>query len=70
MLINRRAKLLKELNRIILQNIENEELIINSWFSEGIPDEATNEDYRFITESKEDFDKIVNLFASLIKEDF
>lgn len=70
MYMYRRARLLKELNTIILQNVENEETIINTWFSLGIPDEATNNDYEFIAESDESFNEIVDLFASIIKEDF
>lgn len=57
-----RVKLLKEMNDYII-NVIGDEDVYDYWFSVGIPDEATEEDYEFIAENDGEWLDTVKVFA-------
>lgn len=65
-MVNDRIKLLKEMNQYIL-NLGDED-IFDIWFSVGIPDEATEEDYRVIAEDTKEWVYICKMFGKLIAQ--
>lgn len=60
-----RIELLKGMNQYII-DLGDEE-VYETWFSLGVPDEATDDDYEFIAEDIEEWVYICQLFGRLIK---
>jgi len=48
-----RMNILGGMNAYILDNVDDEEIIIEDWFAEGVPDQATEDDLRTIAEDEE-----------------
>lgn len=61
-----RIKLLKEMNQYII-DLGDEE-VYDTWFSLGVPDEPTEDDYECIAEDVEQWAYICHLFGQLIKD--
>ncbi len=47
----------------------NDEELIDSWLTYGVPDEASEEDYRFIAEDDEAYKECVEIFKRTVKDD-
>ena len=62
--IERRIKALKMMNTA-MEQIDDEELYYDGWLAYGIPDGATEDDYRCIAENDDDFYEILDLFIKL-----
>lgn len=61
-----RIELLKGMNQYII-DLGDEELYAE-WFSLGVPDEATEDDYEFIANEIEEWVYICQLFGRLIRD--
>ena len=61
-----RIELLKGMNQYIIDMGDEE--IYETWFSLGVPDEATNDDYESIAEDLEQWVFICNIFGAIIKK--
>ena len=61
-----RIQLLKGMNQYII-NLGDEE-VYDPWFSCGVPDEATDDDYEFIADNIEEWVYVCQLFGRLIGE--
>ena len=61
-----RIELLKGMNQYII-DLGDEE-VYNEWFSCGVPDEATDDDYEFIADDIEEWVFVCQLFGRLIGE--
>ena len=66
-LIQDRIKLLKEMDSYICNTIGDED-IWETWIAVGVPDGATEEDYRFMAEDEEIWRETCALFGRLIAE--
>ena len=70
--INSRIAVLKAMDNAI-RNMNDEE-VFDLWLSEGVPDEASEEDYESIAEVHSDYIYVVNIFRACArdyaKEDF
>ena len=62
-MITLRMNILGGMNAYILDNIDDEEIVINDWFSLGVPDEATEDDLRTIAEDNQLWFDAVQCFA-------
>ena len=51
-----------------MHSVNNEELI-DEWLTYGVPDEASEEDYRFIAEDDEAYRECVEIFKRTVKDD-
>lgn len=60
-----RIELLKGMNQYII-DLGDEE-VYETWFSLGVPDEPTEDDYEFIVENKGCWREICELFGNLIR---
>ena len=60
-----RIQLLKQMNQYIIDL--GDEVVYDGWFSLGVPDEPTEEDYEFIAEDTEHWAFVCNIFGQLIK---
>ncbi len=60
-----RIELLKGMNQYII-DLGDEE-VYEVWFSLGIPDEPTEDDYKFIADNIEEWVRTCQLFGQLIK---
>lgn len=45
----------------------NDEELIDSWLTYGVPDEASEEDYRFIAEDEEAYEGCVRIFKRTVQ---
>lgn len=61
-----RIELLKGMNKYII-DLGDEEAY-ETWFSLGVPDEPTEDDYEFIAEEREIWVYVCKLFGQLIKD--
>ena len=61
-----RVKVLKLLNDLIM-DIGDED-VFDDWFAYGIPDGATEEDYKEIAEDTEEFKRIVKVFSKIYED--
>lgn len=61
-----RIELLKGMNQYIIDL--GDELAYDAWFSMGVPDEATEEDYEFIASNIEHWVFVCNIFGAIIKK--
>ena len=61
-----RIELLKGMNQYII-DLGDEE-VYETWFSVGVPDEATDDDYEFIAENLEEWVSICKLFGAIVNE--
>lgn len=61
-----RIELLKGMNQYIIDMGDEE--IYETWFSLGVPDEATDDDYEFIANDIEEWVYVCQLFGRLIRE--
>ena len=61
-----RIELLKGMHQYIIDFGDEE--MYETWFSLGIPDEPTDDDYEFITDNIGEWVSICQLFGRLIKE--
>lgn len=61
-----KVQVLKAMNQRILDL--GDEDILDIWFSNGVPDEPTEEDYRFIAEDAEEWVCVCKLFKELIEQ--
>lgn len=66
-LIQERIKLLKGMDSYICNEIGDED-IWETWIAVGVPDCATEEDYRFMAEDEETWCETCALFGRLITE--
>ena len=62
--IERRIKALKMMNTA-MEQIDDEVLYYDGWLAYGVPDGATEDDYRYIAENDDDFYEIFDLFIKL-----
>lgn len=62
--VEKRIKALKMMNSA-MEQIDNEELYYDGWLAYGVPDGATEDDYRFIAENEDDFYEMLELFIKL-----
>ena len=51
-----------------MHSVNNEELI-DEWLTYGVPDEASEDDYRFIAEDDEAYRECVGIFKRTVKDD-
>ena len=58
-----RKKLLKKMDGYLRMNIEDEDIFIGLWLSEGVPDEACDFDYEYIAGDEEAFNECLELFV-------
>ena len=65
-LINARVSLLKDLNRQILET--GEEDIFEYWFSFGVPDEASQEDYEELAQDIKTVHFIIKTFETVMNK--
>ena len=61
-----RIQLLKQMNQYIIDL--GDEVVYDGWFSLGVPDEPTEEDYESIAEEREIWVYVCKLFGQLIKD--
>ena len=61
-----RIELLQGMNQYII-DLGDEE-VYETWFSLGVPDEPTDDDYEFIADDIEEWVYVCQLFGRLIKE--
>lgn len=61
-----RIELLKGMNQYIIDF--GDELVYDAWFSMGVPDEPTDDDYEFIANDIEEWVFVCQLFGRLIGE--
>lgn len=66
-LIQERIKLLKQMNKYICNEIGDED-IWETWIAVGVPDGATEEDYKFMAEDEDTWCETCILFGRLIDE--
>lgn len=66
-LIQERIKLLKGMDSYICNTIGDED-IWETWIAVGVPDGATEEDYRFMAEDEDTWRETCILFGEIIKE--
>lgn len=61
-----RIELLKGMNQYIL-DLGDEE-VYETWFTLGVPDEPTEDDYEFIAEDLKEWKYVCKLFGRLIRD--
>ena len=61
-----RIELLKQMNQYII-DLSDEEVWLE-WITEGVPDEASEDDYDFIASNEDEWLDTVKIFANLTKE--
>ena len=61
-----RIKLLKQMNQYII-DLGDEEVWLE-WITEGVPDEASEDDYDYIASNEDEWLDTVKIFANLTKE--
>lgn len=66
--IEQRAKLIRRLDKYLLKNVSDEELL-DSWFSVGVPDCASDTDYTSIAEDNSYMLNCLYLFAKILLAD-
>ena len=66
-LIQERIKLLKGMNSYVCNTIGDED-IWETWIAVGVPDGATEEDYRFMAKDEDTWRETCVLFGEIIKE--
>lgn len=64
-----KVRILMTLNKVILEDVGDDN-ITDIWFSEGIPDEPSEDDYYFIATNRENFIDVCNLFDNLTQGKF
>lgn len=62
-----RVDILKDMNKFVLEKIYDEELIFH-WLEEGIPDCPSDDDFLFIAENDEEWERICSVFAWVVKD--
>ena len=62
-----KIKLLKVMDKVI-RNYDGDEDLIFWWLQEGVPDCASEEDYKFIASSAESFNETVELFVEIVNQ--
>lgn len=62
-----RVDILKDMNKFVLEKIYDEELIFH-WLEEGIPDCPSDDDFLFIAENDEEWERICSVFAWIVKD--
>lgn len=62
-----KIKLLKAMDKVI-RNYGGDEDLIFWWLEEGVPDCASEEDYKFIASTAEMFNETVELFTEIVKQ--
>jgi len=63
---NFRADQLKAMHEVV--KCANDERIYNSWVAGYIPDEPQNDDFIFIAENVESYNKTIDLFINLVSK--
>ena len=64
--MEKRVEILKLLNNLIM-DIGDED-VFEGWFAYGIPDGATEEDYKEIAEDTGEFKRIVKVFSKIYED--
>lgn len=64
--IDSRVEVLKAMDNAIRSM--NDEEVFDLWLSEGIPDAASEEDYKSIAEVHSDYIYVVNIFRACVKD--
>ena len=62
-----KIKLLKAMDEVI-RNYDGDEDLIFWWLQEGVPDCASEEDYKFIASRAESFNETVELFIEIVNQ--
>lgn len=65
-LVQARIKMLKEMNKYIIEM--GDENIWMDWIAFGVPDEPSEDDYKFIAENDYEWNDVCGLFGRLAKE--
>lgn len=63
-----KVKLLKEMDKYIRENINDEELFCEVWLL-YMPDEASKDDYEFIAENEANYNECLEVFTRICIED-
>ena len=66
-MIKTKITLLKQMDYYIINEIGDEECT-DTWLEYGVPDEATEEDYREIAENESQWSSICTIFGDLIRQ--
>lgn len=64
--VKQREQFLRQMDKYICEEIGDEECW-ETWIAVGVPDCATNEDYKFIAQNDEEWFRICKLFGNLIE---
>ena len=64
---SQKLALVKTMDKII-RNYDGDEELIFWWLQEGVPDCASEEDYKFIAYNATEFNEVVQLFIDIVKE--
>ena len=62
--IKERIKVLKMMD-LLMSELDDETMYYDVWLALGVPDEATDDDLRYIAENDDDFYDICDLFMRL-----
>ena len=65
--IKRKVEALKAMDLIARELVDDESLVIDLWFTYGVPDDATESDYLSIAECRSDYEEVVTAFKEMIK---
>ena len=68
-IISIRVDTLKGMNKYVLEKINDEELIFH-WLEQGIPDCPSDDDFLFIAEDDEEWERVCSVFAWVVKDMF
>lgn len=61
-----KVELIKAMNEIVLATTD-EDNVIDTWLRYGVPDEPTDEDFKFIANNEDSFKETVECFIILSK---
>lgn len=64
-IVNIRVNTLKDMNKFILENIYDEELIFY-WLEQGVPDCPSDDDFYFIAENDEEWERVCSIFGKIV----
>lgn len=66
-IVDIRVNTLKGMNKFILEKINDEELIFH-WLEQGVPDCPSDDDFFFIAEDDEEWERVCSVFAWIVKD--
>ena len=66
-IVDIRVDTLKGMNKFVLEKIYDEELIFH-WLEQGVPDCPSDDDFYFIAEDDEEWERVCSVFAWVVKD--